>query len=235
MLTSKYPIGTIGVMAGLPSNLWEFTWSLAECVSYTGQYLCGPEQYVHLVNTPHSFHSDARNALVKQTLGNWLLQLDTDHAFDPDLVCRLHNASIVYQAPVIAGMYLMKKPPYGPVLWHVDDNGDKHQLADWDEKEMLEIGAAGAGCLFVQRWVYDRIREELGEEPFSTSEFPGLVGEDFAFFRRLKKLGIRACVAPWIECYHLEVRRLKANEHYERASVRSKAVAVQRALPVGAA
>ncbi len=234
MLSSKKPVGTVGVMSGLPCVLEQFTWSMIQMVAYTRDYLCSNDEYVHYARTEHSFHSAARNDLVKGMVGNFLLQLDTDHSFDPDLLCRLANASRAYQAPVICGLYLMKKPPYGPTLWQWDKDMNKSQLADWGEKDVLEIGAAGAGCLFVHRWVFDKIRDELNEEPFSTSEYPGTFGEDFAFFARLRRIDVKPVVVPWIECHHLLVKPLRVDEDYDRSKVDSREVTVQRAVPVEA-
>lgn len=228
MLSSKTPIGSVGIMSGLPAVLEEFAWSLCNLASYTGSNVCGPDQYVHYIRTRHSFHSAARNDLAKQTMGEWSLQLDTDHAPEPDLIHRLINFSRLYQCPVVTGMYLMKTPPHGPVLWKIDANGEKRQLADWKDGEAIAVDAGGGGCLFVQSWVYRKIWDELKEEPFSTAEYPGTFGEDFAFYDRCKRIGVKPVVAPWIECPHLVVKALTVDADYDRAAVRSLEVAAER-------
>ena len=211
---SQYPIGTVAIMSGLPAVLWEFTWSLARMVAFNSQYVCGPRQFIHYEPTRHSLHGVARNGLAKTMQGEWLLMLDTDHKFDPDLLARMLNAMNTYRADVVTALYLKKDETHRPTLWKWQ--GDKYaQLAGWDDKQVLEIGAAGAGCLLVRRSVFERIEEEMHEEPFSTSEFPGVVGEDFAFFNRLRMLGIKPIVVPWIECHHLMVKPLVAAEDYD--------------------
>lgn len=232
MIQSKMPIGTVGLMLGLPAVLSEFMWSYGNMIAYSADYVAGPNQYINLDRAPHSFHSVARSHLAKCCMGDWILMLDTDHSFEPDLLARLLNASKVYQAPVVSGMYLMKNHPHLPTIWKIDDDLKKSQIVDWSPNEVLEIGAAGAGCLLIHRWVLDKITEELGEEPFSTSEFPGTVGEDFAFFYRLKRIGIKPVVVPWIECNHLLVHPLSVEADCDRSAVRSVETKIQSAVPV---
>ena len=74
---------------------------------------------------------------------------------------------------------------------------------------------AGAGCLFVRRGVYDRIRSELKCEPFDI-EHP--FGEDLSFFRRLKKLGVKVACDFRVECPHLATRALTLAD-YDRSGV----------------
>jgi glycosyltransferase involved in cell wall biosynthesis len=181
---------------------------------------------IHYTRTQHSFHSVARNDLVKEMRGDWILMLDTDHQFEPDILARLLNRMNQLQVDVITGMYLHRAPPFGPTLWMYSDGvGTPKQLASWpqvggaDGTEAIQVDVAGAGCLLVKKQVFMRIRDELGEEPFSTREFDGTVGEDFAFFRRLHKLGIVAVCDPRIECHHIYMKPLSAKEDYKLADV----------------
>jgi cellulose synthase/poly-beta-1,6-N-acetylglucosamine synthase-like glycosyltransferase len=233
MLRSKRCLGTCSYMGGLPSNLEAFTWSWGQMIAYNSDYVCGPNQSVHYDRTNHSFHLVARNDLVKSMRGDWLLMLDTDHQFEPDILARLLNRMNQLQADVIVGAYQHRSPPFGPTLWmFADDNGTPKQLAAWPEvgvldeesgyvTEAIQVDVAGAGCLLVRRKVFQRIAEELGEEPFSVREYKGTVGEDFAFFRRLAKLGIVAVCDPRIECHHLYVKPLSIAEDYDRKGVGS--------------
>jgi hypothetical protein len=89
-------------------------------------------------------------------------------------------------------------------------------LMDWDARlDMMEIYSAGAGCLWVRRSVYDRIRAELNEQPFT--RINGM-GEDHSFFLRLHKLGIKAVAALKVECHHLQVRPLTLAD-YDRTAL----------------
>lgn len=220
MLHNKRVIGTIGIMAGLPCNLEEFSWSYGNLIDYSNHYVCGPQERIELVKSAHSFHILARNQMADAMEGEWLLQLDMDHSFEPDLLARLLNLMNKYDRPdyrvgVVGGLYLHKQPPYNPTIWQFTGQEDQTvPILNWPEGEVLEVGVIGTGALLVKRWVFDRIEKELGEKPFSVSEYKGLVGEDFAFARRCRKLGIPMLVDPRIEGHHAKVTRLTVEAHY---------------------
>jgi GT2 family glycosyltransferase len=79
-------------------------------------------------------------------------------------------------------------------------------LASWPANaDLIEAGCSGAGSLLVRRRVFNRIRTELKENPFDI--LPPW-SEDFSFFRRLHKIGIKMHCCPAIESYHLTVRSI---------------------------
>lgn len=219
MLIGKKTIGTIGIMSGLPAVLEEFNWSLNRMLAYSHDYICGKDQRIEVVRSSHSFHSLARNNLVEQAQGDWLLQLDTDHSFEPDLLARLLHRlykedSEEYRIGNIAGLYLHKHPPYNPTLWGWTGVGEQAAyISDWPDDEILEVGVAGTGCLLTRSWVFGQIKERLNEDPFTTD---GHVGEDFAFFRRCRKLNINTICDPTIECPHLKIVPLTLETHYPK-------------------
>lgn len=228
-LRSRKCVGTVAPLLGLPSLLSEFLWSYSQLIDFNAQWVCGPDQYINYDRPNHSFHSFARNDIAKAARGEWTLQLDTDHSFSPDLLLRLLNVMRKYDADVVSGLYFQKSPPHLPNLWRWKEDGETaQQIAGWDKGEVLEIGVAGGGCLLVKNRVFDRIYNELGEEPFSTQEFPGKVGEDFAFFRRLKKLGIKAICDTKVECYHLQIRPIRQEFEYDESKVTTRQVPVRR-------
>ena len=213
----KRTLGTIGLMGGIHSNHVEFTWSLAQMLQYTNEYVCAPGEIVHLVKADLSFHAAARNQMVKEMLGDWLLQLDMDHAFAPDFLARMLYVMNTYELDVLTGMYHYRLAPFGPEVYYWSD---KHagfkQIADWDKKATIfRIDSAGGGCLLVRRSVYDRIYKELKEEPFSiTPPF----SEDHSFFVRLKKLGIKSFCAPKIQYAHLMTKPITSEDYVDRRS-----------------
>lgn len=219
-LVNKVDIGTVAPMMGLPTNLAAFTISYAEMLKFSTEEMCGPNQRINTYYPRHSFHDVARNEIAQCSAGLWTLMLDSDHTFAPDLLLRLYRSMMETGYDVVSGLYLFRHPPYGPVMWQWEDpesptNHTAQALVDWPHGERLEVGIAGAGCLLIKNKVFDRIMRELGEDPFSRKEFDGMVGEDFAFFRRLKKLKIKAMVDTRIECHHIQVRGLKVDEDYE--------------------
>lgn len=218
MLYGKRFVGTVAPMTGLPSLLTDFFWSYSQMVEFNCEHLVGPRERIRYLRPRHSYHTVARNEISKEFQGEWLLMLDTDHSFEPDLLARLLHVMRTYQADVVSGLYLHKHHPCNPALWHYQEGKGFAPLVAWPKGEVMEVDCAGAGCLLIHRRVFDRIYGELGEDPFSTVEFDrggGVTGEDFAFFKRLRKLGIKACCPTYIECNHLKMVPLEYDKHFQ--------------------
>lgn len=197
-------VGTVAVMGGVPAVYPAFVNSYKNLILWNAQYLCHPGEYVHYPDPPTaSIHDLARNGLVDGMRGDWLLMIDSDHQFAPDLLYRLLVLADRTDAQVAVGFYQYKGEPHIPVVY-VEREGRLLPLCGWDKDiYAVEVAAAGAGCLWVRREVFDRVRDELGEKPFDRV---GGNGEDISFFLRLKKLGVKAVCSPRIECHHLETR-----------------------------
>lgn len=220
MIVAKQPMGTI---AYIGSKIDEpFCYSFAQLVAACSEYVCPPGFYVHVDHSPEGNQITARNELVKKMQGQWLLQLDTDETFDPDILVRMLSLFENNHLDVLCARYHYRKPPYNPVLFQYDDGKYKAVLG-WDRKDevkLLPIGAAGAGALLVRRSVFDRIRKEHGEGPFDV--FPPYKFDDFNFFERCRVLGIQCWCAPQIEVLHLGMTAYGGNDfktdEYEPAS-----------------
>ena len=104
------------------------------------------------------------------------------------------------------------------MLFRSDEQGSR-PIATWSpDAKLLEIGATGAGCLFVRRSVFDRIARECPDQPFT--RFVGY-SEDHSFFRRCHELGIQTYLAPKIQCHHLRVHPISLDD-YEMEHTRSE-------------
>jgi hypothetical protein len=218
MLLANKAIGTVAYLGGLPAVLEDFCWSWGQMIQFNTEALCDPGQYVHYDRARSSFHSFARNQLAHNMVGDWLLMLDTDHQFDPDLCIRLLDRLNAYEADVIVGLYQHRQHPHSPVLYLENENKLYAPIGDWGSEDGMEVfspDSAGGGCLMVRRSVFDRIRDELGEGPFDL--IPPL-GEDHSFFRRCKRLGVKVICDPRIQCHHLQVRPVTLDD-YDRNAV----------------
>lgn len=200
------PVGTIAPMWA-DVNYKSFTDNLAQLCLFS-QHQLGP---LHYTTATVSYHELGRKQIVDTFLGDWVLMLDTDHAFSPDLLVRMLEFKKKFGSRVVSGIYQYKHPPHGPVanLWTPD--GKLSPLVDWDRKgELLEIGAVGAGCLLVDRSVFNEIKSKLKEDPFAIR--PGL-SEDFSFCQRCKELNIPIDLAMKIECHHV-IRTILSIQDY---------------------
>lgn len=201
-LKTERQIGTIAYMGGIMSLLEPFAFAWGNMLVYTHEAMCGPCDHIHIDRARLSLHDKARNELIQRMKGDWILMLDTDVLFEPDLACRMVACMQRHDVDVLTGIYSVKAPPHGPVLWWFNPETEKHeQVVDWDrESEIFQVSAAGAGCLLVRRSVFEKIVGELKENPFDRTTY----GEDFGFFMRCRKLGIPVYCAWKIEVQHLE-------------------------------
>ncbi len=162
------------------------------------------EGYIHYNKATVSYHELGRTEIVNDMRGDWILMLDTDHMFAPDLLDRMLFLMNKHNLSVLSGAYQYKKPPHGLVanLWLSESKEDKGltPIVDWDRsKEIIQVGAVGGGVLLVKRSVLQKINE-AGFHPFSKVD--GL-SEDYSFCYRCKQLDIPIHLAPKIQSHHV--------------------------------
>ncbi|CAB4142915.1 hypothetical protein UFOVP434_50 [uncultured Caudovirales phage] len=190
------PVGTVATM-WQDTNYKTFTDDLSRMLLFSQQKVGN----LHYVSAKVSYHELGRKQLVDECQGDWLLMLDTDHSFAPDLLIRMLELKKKSGARVLSAIYQFKAPPHGPVatLWRED--GTLAPLVDWDRSaEIVDVGTVGAGCLLIEKSVIDEIKKKLREDPFGLR--PGL-SEDYSFCQRCKELNIPISLALQIECHHV--------------------------------
>lgn len=213
MLRRKHCIGTVAYLGGLMSTPVPFNDSWSQMLIYTQEALCAPGEYIWPDRATYTYHDTARNELTQRMQGDWLMQFDADMAFDPDIVARLVLRMYQYDLDVVCGLYAYKLPPHYPVLYCWNGDTDKYEVVgDWDHSlDLIEAGSAGGGALLCRRRVFDRIRECLGEEPFTRSVSDvhgGLFGEDHSFFARLRKVGMKGYCAWKVQAGHIKYQEV---------------------------
>lgn len=206
-MLGRKALGTVAYLGGLPAVLERFCWSWGEMIAYNGEFLDDDCHYVHYLRSPISDHAPARNNLVSKFYGDWLLQLDCDHSFEPDIVARLLRLADDAGVDVVSGVYQLKNPPHVLVLYQwVDVGGEPglQPMARWaQDAKLIQIGSAGGGCLFVRRAVFDRISEKYPQVGPFDKIFP--FSEDHSFFLRCKELEVKCYAAMHVHCHHLRV------------------------------
>ena len=215
MLETKRIIGTVGYMGGIMSLPEPFAWSWGNMLLHT-QSLCKDGDFIHADRASVSLHDHARNQLISRMQGDWIVMLDCDTAFEPDLASRLVATAQRFSLDVVTGVYAFKQYPHFPVLYMRDAETDRHEIVkSWDRSyDVFPVDAAGSGCLFIRRTVIERILSELKEGPFDRA---GSTGEDMSFFRRLKKIGIEAYCAWKVEMVHLDYKQLRVSNDYDES------------------
>ena len=230
MIFGKKYTGTIAYLGGVMALPEPFVWSWTQMIIYNSDFLVQPGEEICYNRANNSYHAFARNTLVKQMRGDWLLMLDTDHQFDPDIAARLlfvmNNSPVKVQ--VLSAIYQYKNPPYSPKIYQWDKRGKTFEaIGGWTFPKvnkkgaglgLVPIGAGGAGCLLVKREVFDLITKKLKQDPFDITH---PYSEDVSFYLRLKKIGIKAYCVPEIEYHHLEYRPLSLSD-YQKDTVSLK-------------
>jgi len=90
-------------------------------VSFNGEFIDTDTDFVHYDRVTYSDHAPARNKLCYEFLGNWILMLDTDHQFEPDILLRILKLAEDTKAEVISGLYRFKMEPHSAVAYAGDD------------------------------------------------------------------------------------------------------------------
>lgn len=202
MLAGRKPLGTVCYLGGVAAVLEEFCWAWGQMVQYNQELLCGPTEYIHYDRVKFSDHAPARNTLAARMLGNWIIMLDTDHQFEPDIVHRLLRMADEIGADVLSGLYRYKTPPYSPVAFMSTEKWTRGVVSLDKKAKAMEVSAFGAGCLFMRSSVLARIAKECKCGPFD--RISGF-SEDHSFCKRCREIGISTWIAPNIEAPHLRV------------------------------
>ncbi len=219
MLESKRIVGSVAYL-GVGSNSESFTWCWGQMIQFCNEWMLAPGHQIAWERGNDNGQADTRNTIAQKFLGDWLVFIDSDHVFEPDLVSRMVSIANENDMDVLAGLYHKKYPPYAPVLYDWDGSrppGMAYQYAvlpGWKGQSAgvpvaYPVSAAGAGCLFIRRTVFDRIRKELNELPFEPRQVPGMphktYSEDFSFFERCRLLTpkVQPYCVPALQAQHL--------------------------------
>ncbi len=223
MLIGRNTIGTCAFMGGVMSIPTPFITAWQKMIEYNDEYLIKSTERIFYTSASVSYHSFARNSLVDQMMGDFLLQLDTDIIFEPDVLARMLLYMDRYDLDVMIAPYVYKSEPHPPVMYGFDPKKkDKFIIGDWDkDADLMQIRGAGAGCLLTRRKVFDAIRMKLNQSPFDIyySKKTGPLSEDHSFFERCWKLKIPVYASPKIAVQHLTYKSLDINKDYDKKSV----------------
>lgn len=204
MLFESKVLGTVGYLGGLMAVPEPFTWCWGNMIAFNAEQFT---QEIKYTRSKVSFHAHARNSLAKVAEGEFLLQLDTDIEFEPDILVRMVDRMMRHNIDVLTGVYVTKHPPHHPVLYHHDGKKFRN-IGDWSS-DIVQVDGAGGGVLCVRNRVFKRIENELGDGPFSI--IPPY-GEDLSFFERLRELDIKSFCDTRIQVGHLGLREYNLDD-----------------------
>lgn len=106
--------------------------------------------------------ASARNTLCRRALdtgSEWVLFIDDDHVYPPDLLNRL----LAHDKPIVSALYLRRGQPFGPVAFASRDDETQTytsiDLTALPREGLLKVHACGAGGLLIRREVLEQIPE----------------------------------------------------------------------------
>lgn len=187
----------------------------------------------HHLDHKHSFLyvgttniASGRNNAVRAFLegdSDWLLFLDTDEAWDPDLIDRLMASADAELRPVLSGLIMARRErdmPISPACVILDDHKPPRPIRPSFVPHVRHwpVMGVGAGCLLMHRSVLEKIRDEFAEReprewfeyvPWTWTKDDGTVvkdemGEDYTFSVRCHKVGVQPYVDTTITLDHIK-------------------------------
>lgn len=224
-----------------------FAASLAYLLQYDAEhegYLLGAGGTINLQTGPRI--AEARCQVVdrfgdKQFAGaDWLLMLDSDMVFDEDLLARLMAEADAQEVPILGGLCFAGGRS-GTIYPTIYEEGvtDGHvwvtPVKEYPENTLIKCGGTGGACLLVHRQVFAAMQRPYPDGYGTLADgrrnpYPwfveGLVGpngepygEDIAFCRKARQLGIPVHVHTGVKLGHMKTFELTEDEwHKHRAT-----------------
>ena len=159
----------------------------------------------------------ARNDLATLAISmeaDYVLWLDSDMVFDPDLLERMMKTAKENDIDILTGLYFRRVQPFSPVLFDKIEIED--DVCEWSEfreipEGLFEVGACGFGCVLMKTDVFFDVQSKFGNmfAPIANN------GEDIAFCWRARQCGYKIICDPSIICGH--VRTSVVNEQFFKA------------------
>lgn len=210
-----------------------FLYSVADMLRYDAQgprHIVGPKGgLISLSSGPRI--AEARNQMIDSFAAHhpeteWLLMIDSDMTFSPDLVERLLEVADPREAPIVGGLCFAggkMSDPY-PTVYRLTQTEDGavgvQREYDYPRDSLVKVGATGGACLLIHRQVFAAMKAKWGTlESGAPSPYPwfaeGLVGpqgecwgEDILFCLRAHQLGIPVHVHTGVKLGHVKAQIL---------------------------
>lgn len=148
----------------------------------------------------------SRNTLATQAIqseADYVLWLDSDMVFEPDLLERMMSVLKENDLDILAGLYFRRTAPYTPVLFDQLDIKNE-AICEWKEfkeipNHLFEVGGCGFGCVLMKTDPFFDVQSKFGNM-FAPI---GNTGEDLAFCWRARQCGYHVWCDPSIICGHV--------------------------------
>jgi hypothetical protein len=209
----------IGVPCSFPTVPFDFfrSFSLMEKPDYT------------LITKTNGPIDTLRNDIVEKALSvgaTKLLMMDVDMIYHPKTITNLLGRRL----PVVGAVCFRRYPPFDPIMLRVED--DRYEsVEDWEEGELVEVDATGAGCLMFDMNIFKKMPYPWFQFRKGTQKWE-VIGEDVGFCQDLKAAGYKIFVDTSVPADHLTTMAVNRNTNRLYRSMKEKQhqQALERAL-----
>jgi hypothetical protein len=194
--------------------------------------------FVHLERPDYIFiHADngpidtLRNDIVQTAMqagATKVIMMDSDMIYHPKTITNLLKRNL----PIVGALCFRRYPPFDSIMLRGDVKGYL-SVDEWDEDELIEVDATGAGCIMYDMDVFRRMPYPWFK--FRKTEDGSGIGEDIGFCQDLKAAGYRIFVDTSVPCDHLTTLAVneKTNRLWRTMKTKEQQRALERALDGG--
>jgi len=158
----------------------------------------------------------------------WLVCLDTDIAFKPEIIYGLYEAADPIERPIVTAGYFTWISGQFTICWMRKSPKDNGCVTLTEVKtEVQEIDACGMGCCIIHRSVFEKIKAKydhdawtwFGREPAQLLRLNGNrthLGEDVSFCKRAQSVGAKIWGHGGLQVDHMKKRAENVDTMQER-------------------
>lgn len=167
----------------------------------------------------------ARNMIVENAVGSHIFFWDSDVIIPNDTIPRLLKRNL----PIVSGLYWRRATPPVPGMYRYFSDlqsefgmGGHRAVLNWEPNSLVQVDAVGAGCLLVDRRVFQTIPQSAvrewyikhyGDTPVTRNVPDGwfyfgtikanMMSEDFIMTNVAKEYGFPTVVDTSVLCHHV--------------------------------
>lgn len=162
--------------------------------------------------------NDIALAMCDTSDAEWLMWLDTDMGFDPDIVDQLIESADPIERPVVGALCFGQKndggKPYGarwmktqPTIYEfvvLEDQAGVTPKFSYDRDAMVKCGATGSAAILIHRTVLEKMRDVYGHDWYTPvrHETGTVFSEDLSFCYRLAGIDVPLYVNTAVKTTH---------------------------------
>ena len=192
--------------------------------------------FVHLERPDFTFiHADngpidvLRNDIVQSAIAlgaTKLIMMDTDMIYHPKTI----TALLSHNLPIVGALCFRRYPPFDSIMLRGDVKGYT-PVDEWEEGELVEVNATGAGCILYDMDVFRKMPAPWFKFRHDPETGAG-IGEDVGFCQDLKAAGYRIFVDTSVPADHLTTMAINRNTSnlYRAMKTQQQQKALTRAL-----